>query len=262
MVSVCGRPHEVPGVSSPTVFRWTHLWAECHCWPQPAHTEQACQYVDETDGVRVQHLSTQPSQWHRIQKNTKNKTLFSEQKHGFFFCTCLHHCVNRSNFQYTYKLFFFFSTWYHFRVGAIMEFHCFLLHVSNGCLCAQFQGAEENACMPNTHKHKKRRQLKTNRVFQLKPYREKTAGLRAKIYAYEKKHTPFSKDKITMLIWRENVVSSLTALQHFCETVVVCCWMEKKVPVRLKLGATLLSASVNQISPRLMQRAADTSARL
>ena len=157
---------------------------------------------------------------------------------------------------------FFFSTWYHFRVGAIMEFHCFLLHVSNGCVCAQCQGDEENACMPNTHKHKKRRQLKTNRVFQLKPYREKTAGLTAKIYAYEKKHTPFSKDKITMLIWRENVVSSLTALQHFCETVVVCCWMEKKVPVRLKLGATLLSASVNQISPRLMQRAADTSARL
>lgn len=34
------------------------------------------------------------------------------------------------------------------------------------------------------------------------------------------------------------------------------------VPVTLKLGATLLSASVNQMRPRLMQTAAETSARL
>lgn len=41
-------------------------------------------------------------------------------------------------------------------------------------------------------------------------------------------------------------------------------WQKKKlhVPVTLKLGATLLSASVNQMSPRLMQKAAETSARL
>lgn len=34
------------------------------------------------------------------------------------------------------------------------------------------------------------------------------------------------------------------------------------IPVTLKFGAILLSASVNQIRPRLMQRAADTSATL
>lgn len=48
----------------------------------------------------------------------------------------------------------------------------------------------------------------------------------------------------------------------YCAITAVYCGILKTLPVTLKLGATLLSARVNQMSPRLMQRAADTSATL
>lgn len=42
---------------------------------------------------------------------------------------------------------------YHFRVWAIVEFHGFLLHISNGSVCTQGQGDEENTCMTHKHTH-------------------------------------------------------------------------------------------------------------
>lgn len=56
---VYGQLHSVSGASTLLLFRRAHLGAECHRWPQPARTQQAGQYVDKTDGVRVQHLETQ-----------------------------------------------------------------------------------------------------------------------------------------------------------------------------------------------------------
>lgn len=54
---------------------------------------------------------------------------------------------------------------------------------------------------------------------------------------------------------------TLTALQVVRFPVKL--FVEKvELPVTLKFGATLLSASVNQMSPRLMHNAAETSARL
>ena len=65
--TVCLQLHKVPRVHTHFICGYIHLWAECHCCAQPTHTEQACQYVDKTDGVRIQHLSTRYhvfSEWH------------------------------------------------------------------------------------------------------------------------------------------------------------------------------------------------------
>lgn len=93
---------------------------------------------------------------------------------------------------------------YHLRVGAVVEFHGFLLHVPDGGVRAQRHGNEQDTWGDDTqceiaHKMLQRR---------------------------------FGKKAVIL------------------------------VPVTLKLGATLLSASVNQMRPRLMQKAAETSARL
>lgn len=43
------------------------------------------------------------------------------------------------------------SVFYHFRVGAVVEFHGFLLHISNGSVCAQRQRDKHDTCTQHTH---------------------------------------------------------------------------------------------------------------
>lgn len=63
---------------------------------------------------------------------------------------------------------------YHFRVGAIVEFHGFFLHISNCGICTQRQGDEENSCMPHKHTHIHSNYTKsrsTNRYLRTRPTR-------------------------------------------------------------------------------------------
>lgn len=64
---------------------------------------------------------------------------------------CLLTCQQMQSFFYL-LLFLVLLIFYHFRVGAVVEFHGFLLHISNGSISAQRQRDEHDSCTQRKHR--------------------------------------------------------------------------------------------------------------